>query len=193
MFTSAPNRARPAKFPICLPVLLVLALAALNAEPARAQAPDGGALRAAIAGAPALRGATPGTEALAGKALLVTFYASWCPPCTVEFRAFNEVRAAIGTDRLAIVAVNVHESLIADSTGRMERFLARTAPRFTVLGENPEAVGAAGGVQRIPSVFLFTADDRMTFDFVHAQGAEKMNTNAEEVLAALAAIGLLPD
>ena len=193
MFATTPNDARWATFTICIQVLLVLALAAFNPEPTRAQGPDGAALRAAIIGSPLLVGATPNPEALAGKALLVTFYASWCPPCTAEFRALNEVRAAIGADRLVIVAVNVHENLIADSTGRMERFLARTAPRFTVLGENPRAVAAVGGVPRIPSVYLFTADDRMAFDFVHAQGAEKMNTNAEEILAALAAVGLLPD
>ena len=66
--------------------------------------------------------------------VLVTFFASWCPPCTAEFRELNKLRDAFPPDRLNIIAINLYEDYAADPDGRrMNRFLKRTNPAFPLV------------------------------------------------------------
>ena len=46
---------------------------------------------------------------LKDRVVLVTFFASWCPPCRDEFKALNELQRQLGNEAFAIVAVNVFE------------------------------------------------------------------------------------
>jgi len=46
----------------------------------------------------------------AGRVLIVTFWASWCPPCLKELPILEGILNAAGSDRLAVVAVNIEPS-----------------------------------------------------------------------------------
>ena len=65
-------------------------------------------LKAKLSALPHLTGETLTAADLAGKITIVSFFASWCPPCNAEFRHLAELREHYG-DTLTIVSVNVFE------------------------------------------------------------------------------------
>ncbi len=45
-----------------------------------------------------------------------------------------------------------------------------------------------GGVDRIPTLFVFDPNGRETFSFLHLQGAEKMHVKSDELIGVLYAL-----
>ncbi|MDD9877522.1 MAG: TlpA disulfide reductase family protein [Magnetovibrio sp.] len=166
---------------------LTLLAAALLAPPTAAGEP--------VLGAPvitALKAMKPMTPAplgkLEGKVVVVSFFASWCPPCTDEFHQLNKLRAAFPAEKLAIVSLNLFEDFFENGQeARMKRFLKRTAPAFPVLGGlgDDDLSALFGGVERIPTVFIFDRRGRAVFRFIHEVDATKRHANFDEMKAAI--------
>lgn len=133
----------------------------------------------ALAALPALRvtdlaGNTLTREDLAGRVVLVEFWATWCPPCRGTLRWLGDLRQRHG-DRLAVVAVAV-ESGEAD----VRKLAAELdLPVTWVLG-TPELVQAFGGIGAVPTLFLFDRQGRAAATFygappdLHAQAEAKI-------------------
>ncbi|WP_299397006.1 TlpA disulfide reductase family protein [Pelagibius sp.] len=172
------------------PFLAVLLLAALYLDtgPARAEPVQLDGQRVdALAALPSLRGAAVTSEALAGKAVVVAFWASWCPPCHPEFDNLARLQETYG-DAVAIVAVNIFEEFGRfTGTVRRDGFLAKKDPPFHVVAEGEQVAGLFQDVTRIPTVFVFAPDGRPVMHFIHEQGATKTHASYEELRAAVAA------
>ncbi len=54
-------------------------------------------------------GSDTSLKAFAGKTLLVNVWATWCVPCRAEMPALDRLEGALGSDRFAVVAVNVDQ------------------------------------------------------------------------------------
>ncbi len=142
----------------------------------------------ALAELPPIRGAQLRPAALRGKVVVVTFFASWCPPCRQEFVELTRAKQAFGKD-LEVVAVNIFETFGgADDGARLERFLDDLAPPFILLGEGESLRPLFGKVDRIPTLFVFGPDGRAGMGFVHARGATKTHATYEELAAAIRAL-----
>ena len=142
--------------------------------------------RQALAALPLLRGEAESAEALEGRIVVVTFFASWCPPCHVEFDHLNSLRARYGSDQVAIVAVNIFEDFL-QRAGGLDGFLEAKAPGFTVLGEGEGIAERFGDVRRIPTLFVFGTDGEPLYRFIHEEGAKKTHASLEEITAAVEA------
>ena len=169
----------------------VVLLLAFLAAPSRAEPLDLTEKRvAALAALPVLRGEAVTEESLSGKAVVVTFWASWCPPCHPEFDNLKQAQATFGDD-LVIVAVNIFEEW-GRFTGltRRDAFLARKDPPFVVLAEGERVADFFGDVKRIPTVLVFAPDGRAVMHFIHTEGATKTHASYDEIAAAVeAALG----
>ena len=122
---------------------------------------------------------------LKDRVVLVTFFASWCPPCRDEFKALNELQRQLGNEAFAIVAVNVFEEFDDNDGPRMEKFLNDTKPQFHVVEGTDETRALFGGINRIPTLITFDQTGKEAFNFVHARGATKQSVESEELMAAI--------
>lgn len=126
-----------------------------------------------------------GMPKLDGPALVVTFFASWCPPCRPEFAELNIVQQAFSDSDVTMIAINLFEGNIPDDGGaRMERFLDSTQPGFAVIQPDTDNVAnlVFGGIDRIPTVYIYDRAGHPVFTFIHQQGATKMHTTAAEII-----------
>ncbi|MFT5391239.1 MAG: thiol-disulfide isomerase/thioredoxin [Gammaproteobacteria bacterium] len=122
---------------------------------------------------------------LENKAVVVAFFASWCPPCRDEFSALNRLRHEMGDKPVRIVAVNIFEAWDDNDAARMSRFLALTKPSFALVKGTDETVQAFGNVDRIPSVFVFDSKGLERWRFIHLRGANKMSATLEQLRLAV--------
>jgi len=133
-----------------------------------------------------LEGVAKGMEiqgSLHGHPVLVTFFASWCPPCVDEFHHLNKVHDRYHDAGLRIVAINVYEEFDKNDATRMQRFLKTTAPRFAAIRGNESVRTAFGGIPRIPTVMGFTREGTLQYRFVNERGAVKTNPTTSELMS----------
>lgn len=151
---------------------MVVASAALAAViafamPAAAQGSDAERLRAlGIMGyghkerAPAFSVLTPeghrlSLTALRGKVVVLTFWTTWCPPCSEQMPVLEQLHRDLSGAGLVVVGVNAREDAapIAD--------YAREHALSFPLGLDPDGkVGAAYGVVAFPTTFVIARDGR---------------------------------
>ncbi len=109
---------------------------------------------------PADPGSTLGREPVhttdyAGKVLVVTFWASWCPPCKRELPLLEGLqRAAKG--RVEVVAVNIENYETFKAVARKPKPLA-----ITITHDDGEEPSRAYGVHGIPHLVLIGRDGKV--------------------------------
>lgn len=94
----------------------------------------------------------------AGKALLVTFWATWCPHCVEEIPSMNRALAQMDTDRFVIVSVSYK-----DTEAIMKAFQKKVPMSFPVLMDRTGEVSKAWKVYAFPSSFLIDRTGRVRY------------------------------
>lgn len=173
---------RPIGWSALIAILALVVSAPLTAAEITLDAPR----RTALAALPELSGDAASADALAGTVVVVAFFASWCPPCHPEFDHLNAAAERYRDDGVKILAVNIFEEFGPfKGFDRRDAFLAKKAPRFTVLAEGEKVAALFGEVERIPTVFVFGRDGRPVLHFVHEEGSKKTHVTGEELNTAL--------
>lgn len=131
--------------------ILRLTLAGRTAD-ARAVAPSQRAVQ--IAELPALDirdlAGKPLTKAdLAGRVVLVEFWATWCPPCRGTLAWLGELKKRHG-EKVAVVAVAIESD--ASNVHQMMREL--NLPLIATMG-TPELARSFGDISAVPTLFVF--------------------------------------
>jgi len=121
---------------------------------------------------------------LSNRVVIISFFASWCPPCRPEFETLKRLHETFDGSDLRIVAINIFEDYIAeDASGRLRRFLEHMKPPFTVVRAGQDTAKKFGGIDRIPTVFVYDRSSRPAYTFIHQLGAEKMHVGYDELKA----------
>lgn len=90
---------------------------------------------------------------LAGKVVLVDFWASWCVPCRRSFPWMNAMQRKYGSDGLVILAVNLD-----NDREQAERFLADYPATFRVHYDEDRSLARDFEVSAMPSSFVVGRD-----------------------------------
>lgn len=99
-------------------------------------------------------------EELAGKVLMVNFWATWCPPCVKEFPAMQQIWETYDRDDFEIVAINV-----AEKPNEIERFFERSNIEYEFLIglDLKMSALAAWQVKGLPTTFLVDRDRNIRY------------------------------
>lgn len=90
---------------------------------------------------------------LAGKVVLVDFWASWCVPCRRSFPWMNAMQEKYAGDGLVVLAVNLDNDRAA-----AELFLADYPAAFRIHYDDDRSLARAFGVSAMPSSFIIGRD-----------------------------------
>jgi thiol-disulfide isomerase/thioredoxin len=90
-------------------------------------------------------------EALAGRVVLLNFWATWCVPCLREFPALDALAKEFTPDGLTVLAINVED---ADANAEVTAFITKTNPSFQVLRDADMALARAYRIPGMPAVLL---------------------------------------
>ena len=101
-------------------------------------------------------------KSLAGRVVVVEFWATWCPPCRGTLRWLGELKSKHG-DRLAVLALAVESDETA--VGKVAEQLG--VPLTWAMG-SPEIARAFGDVSAVPTLFVFDARGRAAGDWYGA-------------------------
>ena len=94
----------------------------------------------------------------AGKALLLTFWATWCPHCVEEIPSMNRALGQLDKERFAIVSVSYK-----DTEAIMNAFRKKVPMDFPVLMDRDGQVSKAWKVYAFPSSFLIDRTGRVRY------------------------------
>lgn len=121
------------------------------------------ATKGQLVSATKLRAGGPDLGGLGQRPVLVTFFASWCPPCAAEFAQLAEFIAEEGETEVDIIAVNWIEGLTGQSNARLARMINRIHPSIAVIEGSDALDDRFGGVFSVQAVYLFDASGAEVF------------------------------
>jgi cytochrome c biogenesis protein CcmG, thiol:disulfide interchange protein DsbE len=109
---------------------------------------------------PDLRGNKVALRTLRGKPVLVSFFATWCPPCVEEAPSLEVLAGRIG-DKASVMIVSVDEDLDA-----VKKFYAKGSSAI-VLRDETRNVPSSFGTSLFPESFLIDAAGKVRYAFIN--------------------------
>ncbi len=94
-------------------------------------------------------------EDLRGQAVILNFWASWCPPCQEEMPAMQSVYGTFADQGLQIVAVNL---AFQDSAEAAQAFVDELGLSFPVVMDEDGDVARQYRISALPTTFFIDAD-----------------------------------
>lgn len=98
----------------------------------------------------ALDGQTVSSEDLKGKVLLITFFATWCPPCREEVPTLKKLQSDYGPKGFSVIGMSVDEN----GPKAVVKMIEKDKINYPVLMAKGKTARDFGGVLGIPTSFL---------------------------------------
>ena len=110
---------------------------------------------------PALGGGTLDLKELKGKVVLVTFWATWCPPCREEEPSLRRLTRRFSSESFQLIAVSVD-----DDWDPVTRFFSGARPPYAVALDRDATVARSWGTSRFPESYVIDARGNLRLKFV---------------------------
>lgn len=98
----------------------------------------------------AVDGKTVSSVDFKGKALLVTFFATWCPPCRREISTLIQLNKEFGPQGFSVIGLSVDEG----GSKVVAKLVKQENINYPVLMSDRSTVRNFGGIVGIPTSFL---------------------------------------
>jgi peroxiredoxin len=109
---------------------------------------------------PDLKGNKVPLRSLRGKPVLVSFFATWCPPCVEEAPTLEVLASRLG-DKAQVMVVSVDEDLDA-----LKKFYAKGSAA-TVVRDETKNVPTSFGTSKYPESFLIDPNGKVRYAFIN--------------------------
>lgn len=90
-----------------------------------------------------------------GRAVVLNFWATWCPPCRAEMPSLQQLAEIYGPDQLQVLALNVGEG-----PRRIAQYLQSSGLELTVLLDPKSEIARAWEARVLPTTLLIDAQGR---------------------------------
>ncbi len=98
----------------------------------------------------AVTGESVNSEIFSGKALLITFFATWCPPCMQEVPDLIKLHAKYSSKGFSVIGLSVDES----GPKTVKKLIEKRSINYPVFMADGATARSFGGVVGIPTSFL---------------------------------------
>ncbi len=115
---------------------------------------------------------------LAGKVVVVNFWATWCRPCIMEMPGFSEVYEKYRSSGLEIIGV----SLDHGGWSRVKPFLARNQIPYPIVIGDDNLYFAYGGESAIPTTVFVDKKGNITERHIGAMTKEQFESKVRKLL-----------
>jgi cytochrome c biogenesis protein CcmG/thiol:disulfide interchange protein DsbE len=126
-----------------------------------------------------INGNTFSLSDLHGKAVVLNFWATWCPPCKEEIPWFVDLQNKYGSQGLQIVGVSMDEG----GKDAVVPFAKEMGINYEVLLGTPEVGDLYGGVNALPTTFYIGRDGKVLEYVPGLIGRREMEENIKAALA----------
>jgi peroxiredoxin len=109
---------------------------------------------------PDLAGKKVSLRSLLGRPVLVSFFATWCPPCVEEAPSLEDLARRLG-DKATVAVVSVDEDLDA-----LKKFYAKGS-QTTVVRDESRKVPESFGTSKFPESFLLDGSGKVRYAFIN--------------------------
>jgi thiol-disulfide isomerase/thioredoxin len=92
-----------------------------------------------------------------GKLVILTFWASWCPPCKREIPILENAQRILGKDKLVVLAVSHRDSEAALSA--IKKIAAGW--QISVVTDRNDRVAGLYAISKIPHLFMIDRDGKI--------------------------------
>lgn len=98
----------------------------------------------------AVNGATTNSVDFSGKTLLITFFATWCPPCMQEIPTLIQLQNQFSKAHFSVIGLSVDEG----GPEVVAKLITKRSINYPVLMADAAIAHNFGGVSGIPTSFL---------------------------------------
>ena len=112
-----------------------------------------------------------------GKALVINFWGTFCPPCVKEMPEFQKQHEKWEDSEFEILAINLSETDLVVSS-----FLRQFNLEYPILRDQKRATERMYGLRSYPTTFFVKPDGKIMEVFVGGMTEEQINERVERLL-----------
>ena len=114
-----------------------------------------------------------------GKAVLLNFWATWCPPCKVEMPWFADLQKKYGKDGLVVLGIAMDDS----KPEAIAQFAAEMGVNYPVLLGTDKVSDDFGSVQDLPTTFYIARDGRIVDKTIGLMDEKDIENSVKKALS----------
>ena len=165
-----------------LPLLLILISTLAAAAPEAPSGPAVGTIAPDFKVQNLVTGEDVTLSSQHGKVVILTFWASWCPPCKRELPILESAQRVISKDRLVVFAVSYRD--------KPEALAAIKKPaaswQINIMKDGAQHVADLYGISKIPHLFMISRDGKIVANHL-GYGDSTLEVLVADINRALAA------
>jgi len=113
-----------------------------------------------------------------GKVLLVTFFATWCPPCRQEIPSLIRLQDDLSAKGFSVLGLSLDEG----GSEIVSELVEHDNINYPVLMADSDVVSGFGGVTGIPTSFLVSHEGKMIRTYAGYVPHELLKQDIEEIM-----------